>query len=87
MKAAVFAKYGPPKDVLEVKEIEKPTPKDNELLIKIFAAAICWGDRALITGKPLIARLSSGLQKPKHQIPGMEIAGQVEKVGRNITQF
>jgi len=87
MKAAVFTKYGPPKDVLEVKEIEKPIPKDNELLIKIFAAAICWGDRAFITGKPFIARLSSGLRKPKHPIPGMEIAGQVEKVGRNITQF
>jgi NADPH:quinone reductase-like Zn-dependent oxidoreductase len=87
MKAAVFTKYGPPKDVLKVKEIEKPTPKDNELLIKINAAAICWADRAIITGKPFIARLSSGLLKPKHTIPGIEIAGQVEKVGKNMTQF
>jgi NADPH:quinone reductase-like Zn-dependent oxidoreductase len=87
MKATVFTKYGPPKDVLEVKEIEKPTPKAPPQLIKIYAAAICWGDRALITGKPFIARLSSGLLKPKHPIPGMEIAGQVEKAGRNVTQF
>lgn len=87
MKAAIFTKYGPPKDVLKVKEVEKPTPKDNEVLIKINAAAICWADRAIITGKPFIARLSSGLLKPKHTIPGVEIAGQVEKVGRNITQF
>jgi len=87
MKAAVFTKYGPPKEVLKVKEIEKPTPKDNEVLIKINAAAICWADRAIITGKPFIARLSSGLLKPKHTIPGIEIAGQVEKVGTNITQF
>ena len=87
MKAAFFTKYGPPKDVLTVKEIEKPTPKDDELLIKIVAAAICWADRALITGNPFIARLSSGLLKPEHPIPGIEIAGQVEKVGRNITQF
>jgi NADPH:quinone reductase-like Zn-dependent oxidoreductase len=72
MKAAVFAKYGPPKEVLKVKEIEKPTPKDNEVLIKINAAAICWADRAIITGKPFIARLSSGLLKPKHTIPGIE---------------
>jgi NADPH:quinone reductase-like Zn-dependent oxidoreductase len=59
MKAAVFSKYGPPEKVLKVKEIEKPTPKDNKVLIKINAAAICWTDRALITGKPIIARLSS----------------------------
>lgn len=87
MKAAVFTKYGQPEKVIELREMEKPTPKDNEVLIKINSAAICWADRAFITGKPFIARLSSGLIKPKHVIPGMEIAGQVETIGRDIKQF
>jgi len=87
MKAIVYEKYGPPEDVLELKEVEKPTPKDNEVLIKIFASSICWADNALVRGKPFIARLSSGLLKPKHTIPGIDIAGQVEAAGKNVKQF
>ena len=87
MKAIVYEKYGPPEDVLVLKEIEKPTPKDNEVLIKICATSVCWADNALVRGKPFMVRLSSGLLKPKHTIPGIDIAGQVEAVGRNVKQF
>ena len=87
MKAIVYTKYGPPEDVLELKEVEKPPPKDNEVLVKVYATSICWADNSLVRGKPFIARLSSGLLKPKHTIPGIDIAGQVEAVGRNVKQF
>jgi NADPH:quinone reductase-like Zn-dependent oxidoreductase len=87
MKAIVYEKYGPPEHVLELKEVEKPTPKDNEVLVKIHAASICWADNATVRGKPFIARLSSGLLKPKYTMPGFDIAGQVEAVGGNVKQF
>jgi NADPH:quinone reductase-like Zn-dependent oxidoreductase len=75
-------------DVLELKEVEKPTPKDNEVLVKIFAASINDGDNSMIKGKPIFTRLmGTGLLKPKHTIPGGDIAGQVETVGRNVKQF
>ena len=87
MKAIVIEKYGPPEDVLELKEVKKPTPKDNEVLIKIFAASICWADNAFIRGKPFMVRLSGGFLKPKHTILGVDIAGKVEAVGRNVKLF
>jgi len=86
MKAIVYEKYGPP-NVLQLKEVEKPTLKNDEALVKIHAASINDGDNSLIKGSPFIARLSSGLLKPKHMIPGGDMAGQVEAVGRNVTQF
>ena len=86
MKAIVYVKYGP-SDVLQFKEVEKPSPKDNEVLVKICASSINDGDNSLIKGSPFIARLSSGLLKPKHTIPGGDMAGIVEAVGRNVTQF
>ena len=86
MKAMVYTEYGPP-EVLQLKEVEKPTPKDNEVLIRIHAASVVYGDLALVTGKPFVARLSSGLRKPKYQIPGIDVAGRVEAVGSNVKQF
>jgi len=86
LKAIVYEKYGSP-DVLQLKEVEKPTPKDDEVLVKIHAASINDGDNSLVKGSPFIARLSSGLLKPKHTIPGGDMAGQVEAVGRNVAQF
>ena len=78
MKAIVYEKYGPPSKVLELKEVEKPTPKDNEVLVKIFASSINDGDESMISGKPIFVRLMGyGLLKPKHMIPGGDIAGQV----------
>ena len=87
MKAIVYTKYGPPSEVLELQEVAKPTPGDDEVLVKIHASSVNYGDNALVRGKPLIARLWSGLQKPKHHIPGGDIAGQVEAVGRDVKQF
>jgi len=69
MKAIVYENYGPP-DVLQLRDVEKPTPKDNEVLIKIQAAAITFGDLAAVKGEPLLVRLSLGLRKPKYQIHG-----------------
>jgi NADPH:quinone reductase-like Zn-dependent oxidoreductase len=85
MKAIVCAQYGPP-DVLQFTEVAKPTPKDNEVLIKIYAAAINPLDRFFMRGAPLI-RLIPGLRKPKDTRLGVDLAGQVEAVGRNVTQF
>ena len=86
MKAIVYEKYGSP-DVLELKDIEKPTPKDDEVLIKVHAASVNDWDWCLVRGKPFFIRLLCGLLKPKIKIPGAEIAGQVEAVGRNVKKF
>ena len=86
MKAVVYEKYGSP-DVLQFEEVEKPTPKDDEVLIKIHAAAITAGDAIVLKGEPFVTRFATGLQKPKNTIPGKEMAGRVEAVGGNVTQF
>jgi NADPH:quinone reductase-like Zn-dependent oxidoreductase len=86
MKAIVYTKYGS-LDVLQLKEVVKPAPKDNEVLVKIYAAAVTVGDLIFVKGEPFLARLGSGLLWPKHQIPGKEMAGRVEVVGSSVTQF
>jgi NADPH:quinone reductase-like Zn-dependent oxidoreductase len=87
MKAIAYYNYGSP-DVLKCVEIEKPTPADNQVLIKVRAAALNALDWRLVSGKPLFARLMiGGLRKPKDGRPGRDVAGQVEAVGRNVTQF
>ena len=87
MKAIVYTKYGSP-DVLELKEVEKPAPKDNEVLIKVRAASVNPLDWHFMRGKPLFMRLmGAGLLKPKNKILGVDIAGRVETVGRNVKQF
>jgi NADPH:quinone reductase-like Zn-dependent oxidoreductase len=86
MKAIVYERYGPP-DVLQLKEVEKPTPKDNEVLIKVHAASVNSWDWELLRGKPFVNRLLFGLLKPKIKILGADIAGRVEAVGRNVKQF
>jgi NADPH:quinone reductase-like Zn-dependent oxidoreductase len=86
MKAVVYTEYGPP-EVLQLKEVEKPTLKDDEVLIKIYAAAITAGDVIVLKGEPFVTRLMTGLLKPKNTIPGKEMAGRVEAVGENVTQF
>ncbi|MGD1999254.1 MAG: NAD(P)-dependent alcohol dehydrogenase [Desulfobacterales bacterium] len=87
MKAIVYTKYGSP-DVLQLKEVEKPIPKDDEVLIKLHAASINSWDWDMLTGRPLEYRLLSGILRPtKTKILGCDIAGRIEVVGRNITQF
>jgi NADPH:quinone reductase-like Zn-dependent oxidoreductase len=87
MKAIVQMAYGEPSDVLELNEIEKPVPKDGEVLIKIQAASVTFGDLAAVKGKPFVARLSLGLREPKIKTPGKDVAGVVEAVGANVKQF
>jgi NADPH:quinone reductase-like Zn-dependent oxidoreductase len=87
MKAIVYTKYGAP-DVLEVKEVEKPTPQDNEVLVKVYATSVNAGDWHLLRAKPFLMRfMGYGLLKPKNTILGSDIAGRVEAVGRNVKQF
>jgi NADPH:quinone reductase-like Zn-dependent oxidoreductase len=86
MKAIVSNKYGPP-DVLELTEVEKPIPKDNQVLVKIHAASVNYGNIVLLKGEPFLARFAFGLLKPKYPIPGGDIAGMVEAVGKDVTQF
>jgi len=87
VKAIVYTKYGPP-DVLQLKEVDKPTPKDNEALIKVHAASVNDWDWGLLRGTPFLNRLVvSGLLKPKYKILGCDIAGRVEAVGGNVKQF
>jgi len=86
MKAIVYTQYGPP-EVLQLKEVEKPTPKDNEVLVKVHAASVNDWDWGLLRGTPFMNRLFFGLLKPKIKILGGDIAGRVEAVGRNAKQF
>jgi NADPH:quinone reductase-like Zn-dependent oxidoreductase len=87
MKAIVCTKYGPP-DVLQLKEIEKPVPVDNEVLIEVHAASLNAYDWHCMRADPFLVRLmGGGLLKPKHAIPGADVAGRVEAVGGNVKQF
>jgi len=86
MKASVYSKYGPP-DVLQIKEVEKPVPKDNELLIKIIATSVNRTDSGFRQPEYLIVRLVGGLFKPKKKILGSELAGVVEAIGKNVKAF
>ena len=99
MKAVIFTEYGPP-DVLHLTEIEKPTPKDNEILIRVFAVPVSFGDilaRKFNTVTPrnfsmpallwLPSRLDFGIRKPRKPILGSEFAGEVETVGKAVTRF
>ena len=87
MKAAIYTKYGPPGDVVQIAEVEKPVPKDNEVLIKVRAASVNPLDWRFMRGKPYVLRIMFGLRKPKITRPGVDVAGQVEAVGGNVTQF
>ena len=86
MKAIVYREYGGP-EVLRYKEVEKPVPKNNEVLIKVHVASVNPLDWRLMSGKPMPLRLAIGLRKPRSGRPGVDVAGRVETIGKNVTQF
>src|SRR5512142_1914915 len=93
MKAMVYTKYGPP-EVLRLQEVEKPEPRDNEVLVKIHATTVTIGDtimRSLKIPLPrwqrILSRVYLGVLKPKRNILGMELAGEIESVGKDVTRF
>jgi NADPH:quinone reductase-like Zn-dependent oxidoreductase len=86
LKAAVYAQYGPP-DVLQIRDVERPAPKDDQVLLEVRAASLNPLDYHLMRGTPHIARLMFGLRKPRLTRPGLDVAGRVEAVGRRVTQF
>jgi NADPH:quinone reductase-like Zn-dependent oxidoreductase len=85
VKAVVYTEYGPPEG-LQIKEVEKPTPTDDEVLIKLQAVSVNRSDWEGLIGKPLYARIG-GLRKPRRHILGSDIAGRVEAAGKNVTRF
>ncbi len=86
MKAIVYTKYGSP-EVLQLKEVEKPTPKENEVLIKVRTSTVTATDCVFRKGEPKFSRLFTGITKPKNQILGSEFAGEIEAVGREVKSF
>jgi NADPH:quinone reductase-like Zn-dependent oxidoreductase len=86
VKAVVYTKYGSVKE-LQLKEVDKPAPKENEVLIKIYASSVNSWDWDLLKGKPFLVRLIGGLFKPRCKILGADIAGTVESIGKNVKDF
>ena len=86
MKAFIYEKYGPP-EALRMAEVDKPTPNADEVLVKVLAVSVNAADWHVLRGKPLFSRATLGLLRPKQQILGVDIAGQVEAVGSAVTRF
>ena len=85
MKAIVCHGYGSPRDVLRLTDLEEPVVGDDEVMVRVHAASVNPADWHLIRGKPYIARLQVGLRKPSFRVPGCDVAGEVEAVGKNVT--
>ena len=86
MKAITRTTYGSP-EVLQLKDIPKPLPKDDEVLIRVYVTTINRTDCGILTGKPYIIRAFTGLSKPKDLVPGTDFAGQIEAIGKKVTAF
>ena len=86
MKAAVRSKYGLPGD-LSIKELEIPTPRDNEVLTKVYATTVNRSDCHVLSGRPFVMRLFTGLFKPRASIIGSDFAGEIAAIGSNVQAF
>ncbi|NDI34114.1 NAD(P)-dependent alcohol dehydrogenase [Chengkuizengella sediminis] len=86
MKAITCTKYGSP-DVLQLKEVVKPTPKDNEVMIKVYETIVSPVDCAFRKGEPFISRFFTGLTRPKNTIPGFLLSGEIQEVGKDVKSF
>src|SRR5262250_86683 len=86
MKAIVRTRYGSP-DVLELQEVEKPIPKDGEVVVQVHAASVNTLDWHIMRGQPFLLRAGGGLRKPKDPRLGVDLAGRVERVGADVTRF
>ncbi len=88
VKAIVQDKYGSPDDVLKLREIDKPAVGDDDVLVRVRAASVHPDVWHVVTGRPYVLRLmGAGLLKPKNPVPGTDVAGLVESVGKNVTRF
>ena len=87
MRAALRDRFGAPEDVVEVREVDKPVPEDDEVLVRVRAASINIADWYAVVGRPLIGRISVGVRRPKTIELGIDYAGTVEAVGKNVTDF
>ena len=86
MKAFIYERYGPP-ETLRMVEVDKPVPNSGEVLVKVLAASVNAADWHVLRGKPLFSRATLGWLRPRHQILGVDVAGQVEAVGRGVARF
>ncbi len=86
MKAAIYEKYGSP-SVLKITKVEKPAPKDNEVLVRVYATTVNRTDCAMLKAKPFIMRFFTGLLKPKKPILGTDFAGKIVAVGNGVTSL
>ena len=86
MKAFVHERYGPP-EILRIAEVDKPVPNADEVLVKVLAVSVNAADWHVLRGRPLFSRATLGLRRPKHQILGVDVAGQVEALGGDVTRF
>ena len=86
MKAIIYTKYGPP-DVLHLKDVDKPAPRDDEVLVRVISASVNAADWRFMRGEPFLLRLYAGLLKPRNKMLGTDLAGRVETVGKNVKRF
>ena len=85
VKAAVVTRYGSP-DVVEIREVPTPVPRDNEVLVRVHASTVCYGDRMIRSGPPIV-RLMNGIRRPKTTVLGVDLSGTVAAVGKRVTRF
>ncbi|HSO51753.1 MAG TPA: NAD(P)-dependent alcohol dehydrogenase [Actinomycetes bacterium] len=86
MKAFIYERYGPP-ETLRMAEVDQPVPDAGQVLVKVLAASVNAADWHMLRGRPLFSRATLGLRRPKHQVLGVDVAGRVEAVGRDVTGF